>query len=77
MATAARKSDYIDALVQGSSSAPAGLRPVVVTRKRNPSDPFEEVMHGDVHNDDAGPPHGDGYIDTGPDPHDDGHIDNS
>jgi len=73
MPAVARKSAYIEALLEGSSRGPAAVQPVTALKKKTEDEPV--VMHGDVHNDEAGPPHTDGHIDTGPDKHDDGHID--
>jgi hypothetical protein len=70
-----RDADFMIALVSGSTTAavPTKVRPEV----GDDDDVQPEIVcHGDVHNDDSGPPHTDNHIDTGPDPHDDGHIDN-
>jgi hypothetical protein len=69
MAFKTQDPDYMDALLAGSMSpAPTKpARPELVTQQR--IEETQIVCHGDVHNDEAGPPHTDGHIDTGPDPH--------
>jgi hypothetical protein len=71
-------SAYLDALLRGSE---ASIAPSLGTTEDTadvgiPDSTQPEIfLHGDVHNDDSGPPHTDGHVDTGPDPHDDGYID--
>ena len=73
-----RMSAYLDALLRGSGSSvdpSRGTREVTADIGIRDSAQTEIFLHGDVHNDDSGPPHTDGHVDTGPDPHDDGYID--